>query len=336
MAITRRGSTGTGTGITRRGALGTAAVLTATAFALTGCASSSSIGGSGSSSASTGSGASASASSSAGAGGSTITVGSANFPENVALAYIYGDALQNAGYTVSYKVNIGARAAYIASLEKGDINLVPEYAGSILSFLDKNANAKSGDAVKSALDTAVGTVQLKAGDLSQAADSDSLNVTPDYAKKNKLTSIADLKGVSGVTVAANPEFATRPDGIPGLKKTYGLNDIKFKAINDGGGNTTLKALTGGQVQVADIYSTTPSILANKLVTLKDPKNLFASQQIVPVYSASADSTKLTDVLNKVSSTLTTKDLLAINTTISGTSKTDPKDAAADYVKAKGF
>lgn len=313
--------------------LGTAAVLTATAFALTGCSSSSSIGGS-SPSASASSGGSTSASASA--AGTAITIGSANFPENVALAYIYGDALQNAGFDVAYKPNIGARAAYIASLEKGDINLVPEYAGSILSFLDKSANAKSGDAVKSALDTALDTVQLKAGDLSQAADSDSLNVTADYAKKNKLTSIADLKGVSGVTVAANPEFASRPDGIPGLKKVYGLTDIKFKAINDGGGNTTLKALTGGQVQVADIYSTTPSILANKLVTLTDPKNLFASQQVVPVYSASADSSKLTDVLNKVSSTLTTKDLLALNTSISGSSKTDPKDAAADYVKTKGL
>ncbi|WP_375400651.1 ABC transporter substrate-binding protein [uncultured Amnibacterium sp.] len=329
MAITRRGIRTTG--ITRRGVLGTAAVLTATAFALTGCANSSSLNGSGSSpSASSAGGTSASAAA------SPITIGSANFPENVALAYIYGDALQNAGFDVSYKVNIGARAAYIASLQKGDINLVPEYAGSILSFLDKNANAKSGDAVKAALDTALDKVKLKAGAFSEAADSDSLNVTPEYAKKNKLTSIADLKGVSGVTVAANPEFATRPDGIPGLKSVYGLTDIKFKAINDGGGNTTLKALTGGQVQVADIYSTTPSILANKLVTLTDPKNLFASQQIVPVYSASVDSTKLTDVLNKVSSTLTTADLLAINTKISGTSKTDPKDAAADYVKSKSL
>ena len=329
MAFTRRGISSRT--ITRRGVLGTAAVLTATAFALTGCASSNSLNGSGSSpSASSGGG------SSAAAGGTSITIGSANFPENVALAYIYGDALQNAGFDVSYKVNIGARAAYIASLEKGDINLVPEYAGSILSFLDKNANAKSGDAVKTALDTALGSVKLKAGDLSQAADSDSLNVTPDYAKKHDLTSIADLKGLSGVTVAAIPEFARRPDGIPGLKKVYGLTDIKFKAINDGGGNTTLKALTGGQVQVADIYSTTPSILQNKLVTLTDPKNLFASQQVVPVYSASKDSTKLTDVLNKVSSTLTTQDLLAINTTISGASKTDPKDAASAYVKSKGL
>jgi osmoprotectant transport system substrate-binding protein len=316
--------------ISRRGFIGAAALITTASLALAGCSSSNSLSGSGSSS-------SASASTSSGGGSGTgITIGSANFPENVILAYVYGGALAKNGYSVSYKVNIGARAAYIASLEKGDINLVPEYAGSILSFLDKSANAKSGDAVKTALDAQLTKQKLKAADFSQAADSDSLNVTPSYASKHSLSSIADLKKVGSFTLAANPEFASRPDGIPGLKSVYGLTDVKFKSINDSGGNTTLKALLGDQVQVADIYSTTPSILANKLVTLKDPKNLFASQQVVPIYSASKDSSKLTDVLNKVSQALTTKDLLSLNTKVTGSSKEDPQQAAKDWLTSKGL
>jgi osmoprotectant transport system substrate-binding protein len=315
--------------ITRRGLLGTATVLTAATLALAGCSNSGSLAGSSSAPPSQ-------AASSGSSGGGTITVGSANFPENEILAYIYGGALAKAGYTVSYKVNIGARAAYIASLEKGDINLVPEYAGSILSYLDKTANAKSGDAVKSALDGDLAKVSLKASDLSEAADSDSLNVTPSFATKNKLSSIADLKKVGSFTLAANPEFASRPDGIPGLKSVYGLTNVKFKAINDSGGNSTLQALLGNQVQVADIYSTTPSILANKLVTLKDPKNLFASQQVVPIYSASKDSSQLTDTLNKVSQALTTKDLLSLNTKVSGSAKEDPQKAAQEWLASKGL
>jgi len=317
--------------ISRRGLLGAATVLTAATLALAGCSSSGSLAGSSSSASS-----SASASSGGSGGGTAITVGSANFPENVVLAYIYGGALKKAGFDVSYKVNIGARAAYIASLEKGDINLVPEYAGSILSYLDKSANAKSGADVKSALDSDLAKVNLKAAELSQAADSDSLNVTPSYAKKNNLTSIGDLKKVGSFTLAANPEFASRPDGIPGLKSVYGLTNVKFKAINDSGGNSTLQALLGDQVQVADIYSTTPSILANKLVTLKDPKNLFASQQVVPIYSASKDSTKLTDALNTVSQALTTQDLLSLNTKVSGSAKEDPQQAAQEWLASKSL
>ena len=149
-------------------------------------------------------------------------------------------------------------------------------------------------------------------------------------------SIADLKNVGSFTVAANPEFATRPDGIPGLKSVYGLNNVKFKSINDSGGNSTLQALLGNQVQVADIYSTTPSILAKKLVTLKDPKNLFASQQVVPIYTASKDSSTITDTLNKVSAALTTQDLLALNTKVSGAAKEDPQQAATEWLSSKGL
>ncbi|GAA2087254.1 ABC transporter substrate-binding protein [Pseudolysinimonas kribbensis] len=302
-----------------RGAIAAIAATVAIGLTLAGCANSKSLSGGGS----------------GGGDGGSITVGSANFPENVALAYVYGQALAADGVKVSYKVNIGARAAYIPALEKGEINLIPEYAGSILSFLDKNANQKSSDDVKTALDSAL-PKGLTATDFAPAADSDSLNVTPEFAQKNGLKSIADLSKLSSVTLTANPEFETRPDGIPGLKSVYGLTNITFSPINDGGGPATLKALLDGTTQVADIYSTTPSILDNKLVTLDDPKNLFASQQVVPIGTTSKLSHKITALLNKVSAKLTTKDLLEFNKRISGDEKADPKAVASDWLKDNGF
>jgi osmoprotectant transport system substrate-binding protein len=294
------------------------------------CSSSSSLAGGGSSS-------TASASGSAASGDAkTIVVGSANFGENEILGYIYGGALADKGYTVSYKPAIGARAAYLPALQSGEINLVPEYAGSLLSYLDKTANAKSGDAVKSGIDAKIGTLNAKALDFASAADSDSLNVTSSFAKSKGLTSIADLAKAGSVTLAANPEFATRPDGIKGLQSVYGLKNITFKAINDGGGPTTLKALLANQVQVADIYSTTPSIQQNKLVTLTDPKNLFASQQVVPIVSTSKATSDLTTIVNGVSAKLTTADLLDLNTKASGSAKPDYQALATAWLKSKGL
>jgi len=293
------------------------AVAAAAALALSGCSSPSSLGGGGSTSK------------------TSIVVGSAAFPENVTLAYVYGQALAADGVTVSYKVNIGQRAAYYAALQKGEIDLIPEYAGSILSYLDKAANAKSGDDVKTALDAALPKT-LKALEFSEAADSDSMNVTADYAKANNLSSIGDLANVSGtVIVAANPEFQTRPDGLPGLQSVYGLTNLSFQAINDSGGPATAKALQDNTVQVADIYSTTPSIIDDKFVTLKDPKNLFASQQVVPIVTASKAS-KISALLNKISAKLTTKDLLEFNKRTGGDEKADPKTVASDWLKANGF
>ncbi|HEU0205101.1 MAG TPA: ABC transporter substrate-binding protein [Pseudolysinimonas sp.] len=293
------------------------AVAAAAALTLSGCSSPSSLGGGGS------------------ASKTSIVVGSAAFPENATLAYVYGQALAADGVTVSYKINIGQRAAYYAALQKGEIDLIPEYAGSILSYLDKAANAKSGDDVKTALDAALPKT-LKALDFSEAADSDSLNVTADYAKAHNLSSIADLANVPGtVIVAANPEFQTRPDGLPGLQSVYGLTNLSFQAINDSGGPATAKALQDGTVQVADIYSTTTSIIDDKFVTLTDPKNLFASQQVVPIVTASKAG-KISALLNKISAKLTTKDLLDFNKRTGGDEKADPKTVASDWLKANGF
>ena len=315
--------------ISRRGLLGSVAVAAGLALGLAGCAGSDTLAGSGSSS-------SSEPSSSASGASKSLTVGSANFPENVTLAYIYGGALEDKGYDVTYKVNIGARDAYLAALKSGEINLVPEYAGSLLSYLDKTANAKSGDAVKSGIDAKIDSINAVAYDFASAADSDSLNVTKSFADKNSLSSIADLKKLDSFTVAANPEFATRADGIKGLKSVYGLDNLKFKAISDGGGPKTLSALLNNTVQVADIYSTTPSIIENKLVTLKDPKNLFASQQVVPIVGKAKASDDVATVLNSVSSKLTTDDLLKLNQQVSGSSKTDPQAAAKAWLKEKGL
>lgn len=298
--------------------VGAVAVAAAAGLALAGCGSSTSLGGG----------------SSSGSGGS-IVVGSANFPENVTLAYAYGEALAAKGVKVTYKVNIGNRAAYFPALEKGEVNLIPEYGGSILSYLEKTANAKSGDDVADALDDAL-PKNLEALDFAPGADSDSLNVTAEYAKTNNLTSIADLKNVSNATIAANAEFETRADGLPGLKSVYGLDNLTFQAIGDGGGPATLKALLDNTVQVADIYSTTPSITENKLVTLEDPKNLFASQQIVPILTKSKVKGDVEDTIDAVSKKITTKVLLEWNGRTGGDEKADPKTVATDWLKKNGF
>lgn len=123
--------------------------------------------------------------------GSTLAVGSANFPENVVLGNIYAQALTGAGATVSTKFNIGSRETYFPALKAGSINVFPEYNGALLSFLDKNATAASTADVNAALAKALpaNIVPLKAA---AAEDSDAIVVTRATAKKYNLTSIADL------------------------------------------------------------------------------------------------------------------------------------------------
>jgi osmoprotectant transport system substrate-binding protein len=273
----------------------------------------------------------------------TITVGSAQFPENEILAYIYADALTNAGVKADVKPNIGQRDRYIAALKSGEIQLVPEYTGNLLQFLDANATATSSDDVYSALQSATtsgGSGKLDAGkaevlDQAPGEDADSYNVTKDFSDKNHVTSLADLKNVTTpLKVGANPEFATRPYGIPGLKSAYGV-DATLEPISDSGGPNTLKALLDGTVQLADIYSTTPSIKQNKLVTLEDPEHLIAAQNVVPLIASDKASAKVKSTLNKVSAKITTDALIDLNTK-SSVDKQSAEQIAKDWVKANGF
>ena len=264
-----------------------------------------------------------------------ITVGSAAFPESEIIAEIYAQALEAKGITVRKKLNIGAREVYIPALKNGEIDLIPEYTGNLLTYLDPKATASAPDAVTSALAEAV-PADLAVLEPAPAEDKDSLNVTAAFAKANDVKSIADLAKVDGLRLAANPEFKQRAYGIPGLEKVYGITGISFTPISDGGGPATVKALVSGKVDVADIYSTTPSIKANKLVTLEDPKNLIAAQNVVPLMRKDKATDEVKDVLNAVSAALTTDELLELNEANQGEDKTAPavlaKEWVADHVK----
>jgi osmoprotectant transport system substrate-binding protein len=302
----------------KRGILAAGVLIASASLLLAGCSSSSSLSGS----------------SSAPKSKSTIIVGNAGFSENVILADIYGQALAKAGYKITYK-NAGDRTAYVPALKSGEINLIPDYTGSILDFLDNSATANSPADVDAALAKALPS-NLVALTPASAADSDTITVTSAYAKTNHLSSIGDLKNVKSFTLGASQQFQTRPDGIKGLQTVYGLTNIQFTAINDGGGPATLKALLANTIQAADIYSTTPSIVENKLVSLKDPKNLFASQEIVPIITKSLATTQVRSILNGIDAKLTTADLLALNEEVSGSAKTDPAVAAKNWLKSKGL
>jgi osmoprotectant transport system substrate-binding protein len=123
--------------------------------------------------------------------GVSITVGSANFPENVVLAEIYAIALKATGANVKTKLNIGSREKYIPGLKDGSIDLIPEYSGVLLQYFDKNATARSSAAVYAALQKAV-PPNLTVLNQSQAQDADAIVVTKATAEKYHLTSIADL------------------------------------------------------------------------------------------------------------------------------------------------
>ncbi len=241
-----------------------------------------------------------------------VVVGSANFPESELLGQIYADALQGKGVKVTTKFNIGTREVYYPEVVKGAITVMPEYNGALLTTsVDPKSTAASTEAVNAELKAKLpSSVEILSS--SSAQDKDSVTVTQATATKYHLTSIADLAPVAKDFVFGGPpEFKTRADGIPGLQKNYGLTFKSFSPL-DTSGPITITALQSGKVQAADVFTTTPQIVTDHFVSLADPKNNFAAQNVTPlVYTKGVNST-IVSTLNAVSAALTTEALLQMD------------------------
>lgn len=267
----------------------------------------------------------------------SLTVGSQGFAESDILAQLYGQVLAANGYKVNYAPSIGSRETFIPALQDGSIDLIPDYAGNLLYGADPKATATSTADVMAALPAALEPRKLKTADPAAAEDADALVVTKEFAKANKLESIADLAPIaSTITIGANTEFEARSYGRSGLESVYGVTGWKFKAIDDYGGPGTLSDLLKGNIQVADIYTTTPSIAQNDLVVLKDPKHLIAAQNIVPLFNNGAYSVGVANLVNRVSNALTTEELMKLNETSAGDSKPSPEKVAKDWLTKQGL
>jgi osmoprotectant transport system substrate-binding protein len=215
-----------------------------------------------------------------GTGGATsVTIGSADFPESALLGEIYAQALEAEGVTVQRQFNIGNRETYLKAMEGGEVDILPEYTGSLTNYYDPSVTATNPDEVYDTLKTKLPdglTVLAK----SAAEDKNSMVVTKETADEWSLTAIPDLVAHQDeLSIAAPAEFRTRQQGLVGLKEVYNLEPAEFRPLAS---QATVEALKNGQVKAANIFSTDPSIAANGFVVLEDPELLFGSDNVVPL------------------------------------------------------
>jgi osmoprotectant transport system substrate-binding protein len=267
---------------------------------------------------------------------SSVIVGSTNFPEQLILAQMYAAVLEKAGVDVTTRLNLGNREVVFPALEKGDIQLLPEYNGSVLSFLDPKATAVSTEEVNAALAPLLQAKNLVALQASPAEDKDGWAVTKETATKYNLRTLDDLKPVAPqLVVGGPPELKTRPAGLPGLKKVYGIPDFKeFKAL-DAGGPLTVSALKKGDIDVARVFTTQGVIAAEGWVLLEETKPLEPAQNVVPIGRADAMTDQVKNALNALSAKITTEELTKLNAQVD-VDKKDPEQVARDWLSQQGL
>lgn len=243
-------------------------------------------------------------------GAADIVVGSQDYYSNEIIAEIYAQALEAKGYSVKRQLRIGPRDVYLPEIEAGAIDVFPEYSGNLLQYWRPGTQVRQADQVQVELQAAA-PARLRVLQAAPASDQDSYTVTRDFAQRWNLRTIDDLSSVTEpMILGANSEAEQRPYGPAGLKALYDVT-IGFTPIEDSGGALTVKALLDGDIQLANIYTADPAIATHDLVTLEDPRGLFLASNVVPLVSDRL-SDDAVQTLNAVSASLTTEDLITLN------------------------
>ncbi|MEV0963951.1 MULTISPECIES: ABC transporter substrate-binding protein [unclassified Streptomyces] len=291
------------------------------------------------------SGTGASGGASAGGKGSLV-VGAAAFTESKVLAELYAQVLRDAGYDASV-TTVKNRELYEPSLEKGEIDVVPEYAATIAEFLNAKANGPKAPEEKPVASSDVGATVaaleklatprgLKVLPPGEAVDQNAFAVSREFAEKNNLTSLSDLgRSKIRVRIAAGDECEVRPFCAPGLKKTYGI-DVAGVDPKGVGTPQAKQAVKDGEDQLVLTTTTDATLESFGLVLLEDDRKLQNADNVLPVVNAEdAGSPEIADALGKITRALTTEDLVELNRKVDA-ERAKPQEVAKEYLVSKGL
>ena len=271
-----------------------------------------------------------------GAGKFTLRIGSKNFTEQFILAEMYAQALEAKGYQVERFINLGGTLIAHEAVRTGKIDMYPEYTGTALKNMVKGQAANDPEivykTVKDFYETNFGLTWL---DQSKMNNTYILVLRPETAQKFRLKTNSDLAKVANqLVIGTGPEWGDREDGLPGLKRVYGIVFKEWKPMNIG---LRYQALQNRQIDVVNGYSTDGEISALKLATLVDDKSFWPPFHVAPVIrkSIAANYPGVVKILNSVTALVTDAGQSDLNWQVDG-KKQEPRDVAREFLKQHGL
>ena len=286
-------------------------------------------------SASSGDQTSSSSSDQPGKGKPAVTLGTKDFTEEFVLGELYKQALEAKGYKVKLKKNIGSTEIIDKALTSHQIDGYPEYLGvSVAVVAGKDIIPKSD---QQTYDLAKQFYEGRGQTLSQQTpffDVDAIATTKDFATKNNLKSVADLKKLDSFTVGARPEFKSRYQGLKGMQKVYGLTNAQFKQLALG---IQYQALDKGDVDSANVFSTDAQLASGKYTVLEDPKGVFGYQHVAMVMDKKKNDAlgpEFFATVDAVSKLLTNDAMISMNKAVA-LDKQPEAEVAKKFLQANG-
>lgn len=270
-----------------------------------------------------------------------VRISGQSFPEADLVAQMYAQLLESKGYQPEVKL-VDTRDVYMADF-RGGIDVVPEYVGGLVDFLNTTANGPDADPLTTS--DAEETITAAHGllksegitllDPSAATDTNAFFVTKEYAEAEGLSRLSDLKGTS-VVLAAAPDCEGRADCAGGLSEVYGIDVTEVLPLGFAS-DQTYQSVLDGESQLGLTSTTDGTLDAQGLVLLEDDQQIQPAQNLVPAVSSAflAEHPDVEEPLNELMAALTTDKLTELNGRVA-VDREKPEDVAKDFLTSEGL
>ncbi|MCB4823804.1 glycine betaine ABC transporter substrate-binding protein [Roseicella aerolata] len=266
-----------------------------------------------------------------------LRIGSKNFTEQLVVAELFAQGLEGAGARVERRVNLGGTAIAHQALTTGEIDLYPEYTGTGLGVVLKQPPEGSAEdvlaKVRAGYEAQFGCTWL---DPSGIDNGNALLVLPRTAERHGLATLSDLARVAPqLTLAAGNEFADRSDGLPGLRRVYGMEFRRFRQFAALG--LRYAALQHGQADVVNAYATDWQIAVGGYTVLRDDRRLWPPYQLAAVVRQPAlrDWPGLAPPLLRIGAKLDNPVMQELNRQVDQDGE-EPREVAARFLQRQGL
>ena len=270
-----------------------------------------------------------------------VTIASQAFPEAALMASMYELLLEDAGYDPTVKL-VDARDAYMKDFP-GAVDVVPEYVGGIVNFLNGIANGdeaepfEAGDGQQLASDgqSLLDDAGITLLDVSAATDTNAFFVTQERADEEGWATLSDLEGES-LVLAAAPDCEGRLDCEGGLSDQYGIDITEVLPLGYAS-EQTYQSVLDGESDLGETSTTDGSLESLGLLVLEDDQQIQPAQNLVPAVSTEFldENPEIADILNPLMAALTTEKLTELNGRIS-VDREKTEDVARDFLESEGL
>ena len=283
------------------------------------------------------------------AGKGPLTVASKFDTEGALLGNIILIVLENNGFEVIDKTELGASDVVRKALETGEVDMYPEYTGNGNWFFSPNDFGDDWYNREGAL-AAVRSLDKAAFDMewlepAPANNTWAIAIRGDLAEKEGLVTLSDFAGYvnagGNVKLAGSEEFVSRPDSLPAFQEAYGFELGKKQLLILSSGNTVLTEQAAARgtdgVNAAMAYGTDGQLAALGLVVLQDDLGVQLVYEPAPRVRAQvmADYPEIADFLNPVFTSLDLQTLQTLNAKIA-VEGIPARTVAEEWLKTEGF